>query len=216
MKMADGTGQTLSESTYQILSSMIFSRKLPGGKVIEERPLSEELNISRTPLRYALSRLHGEGMLERLSNGLYMVPVPTIEEYMDLVQLRRILEGAAAALAAGRMDPTKLGDLRVRFESMMAQDDVDVAGHFLIDDDLHMAIAEASGNAALHRTIDSVRRQVRMCNVKRYPGRFKETCAEHLAILDAIGAGDAEGARAALDEHLDKVWEGFVSNLSKR
>ncbi|MBL8600249.1 MAG: GntR family transcriptional regulator [Devosia sp.] len=209
-------GQTLSESTYQALSSMILQRELPGGKVIEERPLSEILDISRTPLRIALSRLHGEGMLERLSNGLYMVPSPTIGEYLDLLQLRRLLEGEACACAAGRMDPAVLSDLRARIEAMASREEADLPVYFALDEDLHLAIAKASGNVALEQTIATVRRRVRMCNVNRYPGRFRENCREHLEILQAIADGDAVAARNALNHHLTRVWDGFVDNLARR
>ncbi|ODT66471.1 MAG: hypothetical protein ABS75_27240 [Pelagibacterium sp. SCN 63-23] len=216
MKNPAAGGQTLSESTYQALSSMILQRELPGGKVIEERPLSEILDVSRTPLRIALSRLHGEGMLERLSNGLYMVPSPTIDEYLDLLQLRRLLEGEACAGAAGRMDPAVLADLRARIEAMASREEADLPVYFALDEDLHMAIARASGNVALEQTIATVRRRVRMCNVNRYPGRFRENCREHLEILQAIADGDAVAARNALNHHLTRVWDGFVDNLARR
>src|SRR5690606_10327881 len=130
VKRPDAAGQTLSESTYQALSAMILRRELPGGKVIEERPLSEILDISRTPLRIALSRLHGEGMLDRLSNGLYMVPSPTIEEYLDRLQLRRLLEGEACAGAAGRMGPAILADLKARIEAMASREEADLPVYF--------------------------------------------------------------------------------------
>ncbi|MHA6691400.1 GntR family transcriptional regulator [Devosia sp. A449] len=216
MKRPDAAGQTLSESTYQALSAMILRRELPGGKVIEERPLSEILDISRTPLRIALSRLHGEGMLDRLSNGLYMVPSPTIEEYLDLLQLRRLLEGEACAGAAGRMDPAILADLKARIEAMASREEADLPVYFALDEDLHMAIAKASGNVALEQTIATVRRRVRMCNVNRYPGRFRENCKEHLEILQAIADGNSDAARAALNHHLTRVWDGFVDNLARR
>ncbi|KKB84429.1 hypothetical protein VW29_10790 [Devosia limi DSM 17137] len=216
MKNPATGGQTLSESTYQALSLMILQRELPGGKVIEERPLSEILDISRTPLRIALSRLHGEGMLERLSNGLYMVPSPSIEEYLDLLQLRRLLEGEACACAAGRMAPEVMADLKGRIEAMADREEADLPVYFVLDEDLHMAIAKASGNAALEQTIATVRRRVRMCNVNRYPGRFRENCKEHLEILQAIADGDGAAARDALNHHLNHVWAGFVDNLSRR
>ena len=55
-----------------------------------------------------------------------------------------------------------------------------------------------------------------MCNVNRYPGRFRENCREHLEILQAIADGDAVAARNALNHHLTRVWDGFVDNLARR
>ncbi|MCC6306030.1 MAG: GntR family transcriptional regulator [Rhodobacteraceae bacterium] len=216
MTRLDAAGQTLAESTYQALAAMILRREIPGGQVIEERPLCELLDVSRTPLRMALSRLHGEGLLERLSNGLYIVPSLSIEEYLQLLQLRRLLEREACAAAAGRMDAATVAGLEARIEAMAASDPLDLDAYFALDEDLHMAIAEASGNSQLRRLIAAIRGRVRMCNVNRYPGRFRENCGEHLEILRAIAAGDRERARAALDTHLTHVWEGFLEQITRR
>jgi DNA-binding GntR family transcriptional regulator len=145
-----------------------------------------------------------------------MVPSPTIGEYLDLLQLRRLLEGEACACAAGRMDPAVLADLRARIEAMASREEADLPVYFALDEDLHLAIAKASGNVALEQTIATVRRRVRMCNVNRYPGRFRENCREHLEILQAIADGDAVAARNALNHHLTRVWDGFVDNLARR
>ncbi|KAG1316865.1 hypothetical protein G6F63_015896 [Rhizopus arrhizus] len=58
-----------TQRTYQTLLDQIVSRRIPAGEVLEERRLADELDVSRTPLRAAMNRLLGEGMLERLSNG---------------------------------------------------------------------------------------------------------------------------------------------------
>ncbi|MCB1489335.1 MAG: GntR family transcriptional regulator [Bauldia sp.] len=210
---------TLSEQTYSTLVSMIMSKELEGGQVLEERPLSKKLSVSRTPLRIAFGRLLGEGLTRRLSNGYYVVNAPTTEDYLHLLQLRRLLEADAASRAAGNLPKAVSQSLRERLTAMQDREfdeDDDATATFELDDDFHEAIADASGNPWLARTIKDVRRRVRMCNVKRYPGRFRQTCQEHLAILDAIDKGDAEGARKALEAHLDEVWTGFMQLLTKR
>lgn len=115
------SGGTVSEHTYQRLLSMIVSKELQPGQVVEERPLSQRMNISRTPMRMALSRLLGEGMIDRLSNGLLVVREIGIEEFFELVHLRTLLEGEAARLAAGKIPEGKLADLRDRIRVMAAE-----------------------------------------------------------------------------------------------
>lgn len=207
---------TLSEHTYETLVSMIMSKELVGGQVLEERPLSKRLDVSRTPLRIAFGRLLGEGLIRRLSNGYYVVNAPTTEDYLHLLQLRRLTEGEAAARAAGNLDPDVSRDLRERTAALLAAKIEDDDARYKLDDDLHAAIADASGNPWLAQTIKDTRRRVRLCNFKRYPERFRETCMEHIAILDAVDSGDAEGAKKALEAHLDKIWEGIMQLLAKR
>jgi DNA-binding GntR family transcriptional regulator len=210
------TSGTVSEHTYQSLLSMILSKELRPGQVVEERPLSERMNISRTPMRMALSRLLGEGMISRLSNGLLVVKEVGIEEFFELVHLRTLLESEAARLAAGRIRESTLQDLRDRIKAMAAEGIPDSEKHWQIDDELHEMIADASGNRWLARVIGDVRRRVRMCNIDRLPKRFHETCMEHIAILDALQAADSDLASESMKSHLDRVRQGFISLLNLR
>lgn len=207
---------SVSEQTYQRLLSMILSKELRPGQVVEERPLSERMKISRTPMRMALSRLLGEDMISRLSNGLLVVKEIGIEEFFELVHLRTILESEAARLAAGKIPESTLDDLRSRIKTMAAEGIPESETHWKIDDELHDLIASAGGNRWLARMIADVRRRVRMCNIDRLPKRFQDTCEEHIAILDSLETGDAELAAKAMRTHLDCVRQGFITLLNLR
>lgn len=207
---------SVSEQTYQRLLSMILSKELQPGQVVEERPLSERMKISRTPMRMALSRLLGEGMISRLSNGLPVVKEIGIEEFFELFHLRTLLESEAARLAAGKTLESTLRDLRSKIRTMAAEGIPESETHWTVDDELHDLIANASGNRWLARMIVDVRRRVRMCNIDRLPKRFHETCKEHIAILDALEAGNAELAADAMKAHLDCVRQGFITLLNLR
>ncbi len=211
---ADADAPTLSEQTYQTLVQMIISKELPAGQVLEERPLSKRLNVSRTPLRMALSRLLGEGLVVRLSNGFYAVNAPNMEDYLHLIQLRRLLEGEAAGRAAENIAADKIAAMREKVQDAAARAaDITQDDQWKLDDFLHESIAEASGNPWLAHMIRDVRRRVRMCNVRLQPGRFPKTCKAHLEIIDAMEQRDSEKARQAMDGHLNSVWEGFVAML---
>lgn len=214
--MQTDSARTVSEQTYQRLRSMIVSKELKPGIVLEERPLAERMRVSRTPMRMALSRLLGEGMIGRLSNGLLIVCEVDMKEYFELLHIRRALESEAAALAAGQLPPEAAADLRARITAIMTAGGADTESHWRIDDELHDLIAAASGSRWLARLIGDVRRRARMCNIERLPKRLAETCEEHLNLLDALESGDADLARQRMIEHLDKVREGFVALLKIR
>lgn len=208
------TAPTISEQTYRKLLDMILARELSDGQVLEERPLAKRLEVSRTPLRMALSRLFGEGLIGRLSNGIYVVNNGRVEDYLHLVAVRRLLEGEAAALAAGNMPADQVAELRTSIAELSKREVPSGTEHWDVDDRLHDLIAESCGNPWLGKMITDVRRRVRMCNVEKIPNRLADTCAEHFEILDALERGDSEGSRAAMQRHIDEVRRGFIKLLN--
>lgn len=210
LKKEANSSDSISDQTYQQLEAMILSKEFGPGHVLEERPLSKILQVSRTPIRMALSRLLGEGLIVRLSNGLHAVNKIDVQDYLQLLQLRQLLEGEAAALAAETMPKAKVKELRSRVADLAKDKKPTVQEHWEIDDDFHSSIASSGGNPWLERMIGDVRKRVRMCNIQRIPDRLQETCKEHLNILTAIESGDPAAARKAMDEHLSAVRAGFL------
>jgi GntR family transcriptional regulator, vanillate catabolism transcriptional regulator len=86
------------------LRELILEGRLRGGERVSELPLAAELEVSRTPLRLALAQLEHEGLLEALPGGGFAVSTFTREEVADAIELRGVLEGSAARLAAERLD----------------------------------------------------------------------------------------------------------------
>jgi DNA-binding GntR family transcriptional regulator len=201
---------TISEQTYIQLEAMIMTKALGPGHVLEERPLSKILKVSRTPIRMALSRLLGEGMIVKLSNGVHAVNNINVEDFLHLLQLRRLLECEAASLAAGAVPKAKLKELRKMLIDIVRSKKPERENHAGFDDALHGAIAHASGNPWLERMIQDVRRRGRMCNIQNRPERFPELYKEHLRVIDTLEAGDADAARKAMNDHLIQVRKSFM------
>jgi DNA-binding GntR family transcriptional regulator len=86
------------------LRELMLDGELRGGERLSEIPLSEQLGVSRTPLRLALARLEHEGLVEAAPGGGFVVRAFTREEAADAIELRGVLEGTAARLAAERLD----------------------------------------------------------------------------------------------------------------
>ena len=213
--MSEPERSSISEQTYQQLRSMILEQELSPGTIVTERRLAEAISISRTPLRAALNRLNGEGLVERLTNGSVVIRAVTIDELLDILFVRRLLESEAAGLAADHMPAAVLETLEVTNEPFKTGQSADFDEFWQLDDRFHDAIADACGRPFLGSLIQDLRRKARMCNLRRMPATFREQGVEHAAVIAAIRAGNAATARTAMAEHLDNVRRRLVSWLSR-
>lgn len=203
----------LAETVHARLLDMLESRRLPADSAIAERRLAVELGVSRTPLREALRRLEGEGWLGRRSDGTLAVRRLDVEEMLEVLQVRRLLEPEAAAAAAGRVPVPVLQALRSRVGHLLASGDPLSPERAAIDQTLHRAIGEACGNRVLAATIAELRRRSVLFATRRLPERLEPVCTEHLAILDALQAGAADAARAAMATHVENTRAGILRRL---
>jgi DNA-binding GntR family transcriptional regulator len=203
----------LSQVAYDFVLRMIVNRELPGGTVIQERKLADSLGVSRTPMREALGRLEGEGWLVRLTDRLLSVKIVTLDEYLQALQVRRLLESEAVFVATPRMNKCQLEKLRVDVEAFRDHPNPTSDMHWRVDGNLHDAIAEACGNTTMASVIANLRLITQLFDIQTIPTRVKPGCAEHLAILDALIAGDPKMARKAMRIHLDRVRAGVMDYL---
>lgn len=210
---ANGQKSGKARVAYDYVLERIVSRELPGGTVIQERKLAGSLGVSRTPMREALGRLEGEGWLVRLTERLLSVKVVNMDEYLQALQVRRLLETRAVVLATSRMPKDELKRLRTDVKKLRDHKNPSYDLHWRIDDNLHGAISKACGNAIMAGVIADLRRITQLFEIQTIPRRIKPGCAEHLAILDAMIAGDAGKASSAMRVHLDRVRAGVMDDL---
>jgi DNA-binding GntR family transcriptional regulator len=205
--------ESVSERTYQELRARIIGGALPPGAVVTERKAAELIGVSRTPLRAALVRLEGEGLVQRLDNRAVTIRRFSIEDLLELLVARRALEAEAAGIAAARAEPGATAALRAEAQRFAAGEDADFERFWAHDDRFHHWIAETSGQGLLRSLIDDLRGKARMCHVPRMPHRFVDQCSEHLVILDAIDAGNREAAAQAMRAHVDAVRQRLIGWL---
>lgn len=211
----------LSDDAYDRVVEHIISGGLPAGAVIQERQLSDDLGLSRTPLRDALLLLEGEGLLVRENKRLLRVVSMDITRYMENLAIRRLLECEAARLAAGRIEVSVLDDMEAALKRILAEFE---AGKHpqreevrQIDEQLHGTIARAAGNMQLADIVASLRLKTHIFDLKNMPERFRDTCCEHLDIIAALrGAANPAGASAAMERHIGAVRESIIARLLPR
>jgi DNA-binding GntR family transcriptional regulator len=206
---------SLSEHAHRSLMGMILSGQLAPNEVVTERQIALQLGISRTPLREAVRRLEGQRLLHRQRSGALVVRALPVEEYMHILHLRRLLEGEAARLAAGKVPQEELALLRERIQAVLAlPEDAPLPDSAPEDEDLHKVIAAASGNPVLEEMIATLRTRTAMFRFGRLPERRKVVMGEHLAVVDALASGNGEAARKAMEHHIDQVRQTILARLS--
>jgi DNA-binding FadR family transcriptional regulator len=206
------------------IASQIADAKLPpGAKLPTEQEMVAAMGVSRTVVREAVAALRAQGLVvTRQGAGAFVAPdvgsrpfrlafdgLPSIAEVLDVMELRAGIEVEAAALAAGRA--TAAARRRVG-KALAAIDAALRRGESAIDEDFafHRAIAAAAGNPQFLHFLEYLgrfiipRQSIRVAAHRPEGQRaYLETSqSEHVAIHDAIAAGDPSAARAAMRRHL--------------
>lgn len=204
---------SLMQTAFDAVLQMIKSGQLANGDVVNERRLAEMLGLSRTPVREALSRLEGSQYLRRSGRTLLVNGVE-LTEILEIMSVRKLLEADAARQAAGRMPAVTLTLIRQRLLEMDRPEQVSASYHWEVDDLLHLSIARTGGNKLLLRLIGELRARTRLFGKETVPSRFAPGRAEHLAILEAIEAGDGEAAARAMALHIDGARQAIVHSFT--
>lgn len=201
----------LIDQVYEQLVDAISAGTLPPGHRLRQEKLAADLGVSRQPVSHALAMLKNAGLaVERGVRGLVVAPVDP-ERLNQLFQVRAVLDGLAAGLAAQRVaaDPgLDTGELRSCIEHGLAAElarDLPTA----VDWDMrfHGKVNALSGNPVLIEVTEAQRPQIRrvMVVIKFDPALAERIWREHAAIADAICAGDAELAGHLAREHALKA-----------
>lgn len=204
---------TNARQAEDAVRSWILSGELAAGSSVNERDIAERLGLSRTPVREAIGRLEVEGRLKRQGRSLVVREIG-LEEVVEVLAVRLLLESEAAFLAATRLKDEQLAMMRAAVESLTTPDKTTPPMHWGVDDLVHLTIADGSGNRHYARIIRDMRERTRMFGVDRIPDRFDAGRAEHLEIIAALERRDPEKARSALGMHIQNVRRGIIEKLT--
>jgi DNA-binding GntR family transcriptional regulator len=200
--------QRASQRAYEITKRDILSARLPGGTLLSEVEVAEQLSVSRTPVHEAFLRLESENLLRLLPRrGALVVPVAP-GEGADILDVRLTLE-TGAVRGIGERGLTVDG-LSAELAGLVAEQATlaaagDVASFAAMDERFHAAIVAAAGNAVATRFYTSLaerQRRMTITSVGSRPELLIKLVDEHRALAARVGAGDEAGFRAALAGHL--------------
>ncbi|GAA5158550.1 MULTISPECIES: GntR family transcriptional regulator [Amycolatopsis] len=190
-----------------IRDAIVRGEFVPNQRLVEA-DLSAQFSASRANVRAALIELANEGLVERVQNRGARVRAVSIEEAVEISEVRMMLEALCAAKAAERISDEEIAELRQLGEDMrQAVAGGDVVGYSALNQRLHLRVREISGQRTAAQVLErlrgqSVRHQFRLA---MRPGRPSVSLPEHLAIIDGICAHDPERAQAAARAHLESV-----------
>lgn len=203
---------SLRDRVYLDLAKLLMAGDIDHRTRLVESQLCETLNVSRTPLREAMVRLHADGMLERRPDGYYPVALD-IPGVRDLYELRITIElrGITRILETDELhyDSERLASLRAEWLELKASPPPPDGDMVLRDESFHLALCAASGNQAMVATLDNVNRRIRLIRMYDFvtEERVIATIDEHLQIVDLLLDGQFEAGRTALHEHVGASFE---------
>ncbi|MEZ5740777.1 MAG: GntR family transcriptional regulator [Burkholderiaceae bacterium] len=215
--LADPVRRPLHEEAAWRLREMIIEGRLAAGSRLNERVLSEQLQVSRTPLREAFKVLAGERLIELSPNRGAMVIALDRDDVWHLFELMGSLEGLVGELAAQRRTDTELAEIRaLHFEMLAAHARRDLPAYYRLNRAIHDALKLAARNPALADTYDSVNGRLHNLRFRSNFDRLKWDAAvlEHEQMIAALAAGDATRLRALLETHLRTKRDAVLAGLA--
>jgi DNA-binding GntR family transcriptional regulator len=203
--------RALYQQVADRLRQQIYSRALQPGSWIDEMKLAREFGISRTPLREALKVLAVEGLVTmKLRRGAYVTEVSR-DDVAQVYHLLALLESDAAASVAERADEFQramLAQLHARLEKQVRQRDA----FFATNEQFHLALLDIAGNRWAAQIAADLRKVMKLNRHHSLfkQGRLADSLAEHRALMRAIEARDAQGAREQMRAHFEHGREAAV------
>ncbi|HWA80450.1 MAG TPA: GntR family transcriptional regulator [Acetobacteraceae bacterium] len=204
------TGRSLlSDQAHEAVQGMIVRGELAPGARLSELELQARLGIGRTPLREAMLRLAEQGLVTIVpQSGSFVAPIQ-LDRVEEAQFVREQLECAMIREVAGRIDAAGARALHSNLAAQrQAERDGNAEAFYALDEALHAAFAEMAGRPGVWRLIQQGK--LHMDRVRRLSlpmhNQIPRLIAQHEAVLAALEKHDAEGAEAALRQHLREVF----------
>lgn len=208
MTVGGGERSNRERSVVAAIRDAIVGGEFVPNQRLVEADLSEQFAASRASVRSALLELTNEGLVERLQNRGARVRAVSLDEAVEISEVRMVLEGLCAAKAAEHVTAAEIRELKAIGKGMRsAVSSGDVLGYSQLNQQLHRRVREISGQ----QTATTVLERLRAQNVRHqfklamHPGRPAVSLPEHLAIIDGICAHDPVAAENAAHAHLRSV-----------
>ena len=210
----------MNQVSVDSTSKSVIYKKMRRSIIMGQRESAERLNIeeiareyntSVTPVRDALQMLSHEGLVVIKPRSGYFVATITLKQLRDLLDVRRILELAAVERTATRITPDQIQELQTVHAGYTGDDDESYDRYTDENRNFHHLLAKASGNNELADLVGKLHDQLARFMVMRRAGKTMEVT--HKRIVDAVIVHDAEAARQALLEDIDRAHEAILDNI---
>ena len=201
-------GVTRADQAYAELKHRLLIGEFPLNVRLGEEKLAALTNMSRTPVREALFRLHAEGLVARWPDGGFRPIAPDVGVMRDIYEVRSTLE-IAALRRPGESGKPHDRALLVELQDDWLELQSDSDGHadpgfVALDESFHVTLAEAAGNPVLVDQLRALNERIRVVRMQDFlvDGRIDATIAEHLGIVEALLSEDAALAEERFTAHI--------------
>lgn len=205
--MGDHRTISIADQIFELLERDVLSGKYPRGEVLSELRLSEELGVSRTPVREAIRRLEQENILEDTGRGAVVVGISK-QDMQDMYEIRHRIEDIAASRAAKNITDDELREMKEALDLQrfyIERQDTDNSDKIKnLDSRFHEILYKSCGSKALSDTLCSLHKKMtksRKATMSRH-SRAVQALEEHLAIYEALAAHDSERSAQAVLDHV--------------
>jgi DNA-binding GntR family transcriptional regulator len=198
----------VTDWVYEELKSAIVDLRLAPGDPLREATLADQLGVSKTPIREALTRLEQEGLVETTSFKGAVVTGYSRQDLLEIYELRELLENAAARTAAESMADADRDRLdRICRESRKLKKNHDAVGLAALISAFDDVLFEQVRNSRIRALIENLRAHLTRIGhlTAEIPGRIEASVDEHEKIVQAIAARDPELAERQMREHIRSV-----------
>jgi DNA-binding GntR family transcriptional regulator len=195
----------LHEQVAHRLRQMLVEGAIAPGAKLNERELSELLNVSRTPLREAIKMLAAEGLVELLPNRGAVAVSLTEADILNTFEVMAGLEAQSGELAAQRITAQELAEIQaMHFEMMAAYMRRDLSAYYAINSRIHGAISAAAKNPVLSQVYQQVNARLQALRFRSNQDgeKWKRAVKEHEKMIEALAAHDGAAMRDVLLAHL--------------
>jgi len=196
---------TRKQAAYEYIKEKILSCSYEPGIVMNEQTLCDEMKLSRTPVRDALSRLEQEGLVNIMPKKGFIVAAVNLNDINRIYEVRLLLEPYALRRYGHKLDRAELERLRTLMKEQTSANE-SVSSHYELDDAFHGLIMRTVNNRYLTDTYENIKnlnRRVRVLSGSQVKDRLNNSFHEHAAIIDACLDEDWERAAQAMTKHLE-------------
>jgi DNA-binding GntR family transcriptional regulator len=208
--------ETLAEKAYERIKQSILRGEFEEGMFLSENEILRNFGIGRTPFREACNRLHHEQLLEWVPRRGYLVPEISLRAVRDLMEVRLILEGVVAELAALRHLPKEAEELAAITQSPAANNGTSDSEQVVrANTDFHRCLARMTHNRELVRLVEGLLdRHERVAYLEQRTAGLRKTDIRdwHVPIVEAVKNRDPQKAREAV---LSDIVQGKVDIFGK-
>jgi DNA-binding GntR family transcriptional regulator len=206
----------LTESIYERLRQEILSCSLAPGAEVYEGVLADRYGVSKTPVREALNALRQENLVSVLPRRGYQIAPITLTDLSDLFDLRVLLEGGAAEIAAGRITPGELDGLSRLAQIVYNRTERPSTRLFVqANREFHTQLAAAARNPRIQRAVEQCLDELERvfylgANVRNISGEVQH---DHLAVISALRDRDGARAKFVMVEQIEHTRQHIIGTL---